>query len=200
MKSSSDLLQRYRAQKKRQAVVDTQVSLRTTALNQARQRLESILREQKLLENSLEALKKVKPILSASSIEQCEKLANIALKTIFGTDATLKYSAEDSKFVIDEGDYETDLKEGNGGGYLAVISLIFNIFLLLKMRNRLFLCFDEHFTQISEEYFYNFFEFLHKLTQELGADILLITHDKRIEEHMVDHMYRIEDGTALKSK
>ena len=150
------------------------------------------------MENSLQALKDAKPILSANSIEQCEKLANSALATIFETDATLKYSSDEGRFIIDEGDYSTDLKEGNGGGYLAVISLVFNLFLLMKLKKRRFLCFDEQFTQISDEYFENFMAFLKVLSKDLNVDILLVTHDKRIEDDMIDHLYVMEDGIACK--
>ena len=162
--------------------------------------LDSLRSEEFLQEKSLLALKDVKPILSATSIDQCIKLANAALAAIFETNATLKYSSEDSSFQIDTGVFDTDLKEGNGGGYLAVISLVFNVFLLKKMGSRLFMVFDEQFTCVSEQYFQNFFQFIRRLTQDLGMDILLVTHDVRVEDDMVDHIYLMEDGEAKKIK
>ena len=68
------------------------------------------------------------------------------------------------------------------------------------MKKRKFLCFDEQFTQISDAYFNNFFSFLKALSRDLEVDILLITHDKRIEDDMVDHLYVMEDGVAHKIK
>lgn len=195
-----DVVERYRKLVDRREKLKSNFSLMSSQLTQALKQIDEINEEKRLLENSLQALKDAKPILSANSIEQCEKLANSALATIFETDATLKYSSEEGRFIIDEGDYSTDLKEGNGGGYLAVISLVFNLFLLMKLKKRRFLCFDEQFTQISDEYFENFMAFLKVLSKDLNVDILLVTHDKRIEDDMIDHLYVMEDGIARKIK
>lgn len=195
-----DVVERYRKLVDRREKLKSNFSLMSSQLTQALKQIDEINEEKRLLENSLQALKDAKPILSANSIEQCEKLANSALATIFETDATLKYSSDEGRFIIDEGDYSTDLKEGNGGGYLAVISLVFNLFLLMKLKKRRFLCFDEQFTQISDEYFENFMAFLKVLSKDLNVDILLVTHDKRIEDDMIDHLYVMEDGIARKIK
>lgn len=195
-----NVVERYRKLVDRREKLKSNFSLMSSQLTQALKQLDEINEEKRLLENSLQALKDAKPILSANSIEQCEKLANSALATIFETDATLKYSSDEGRFIIDEGDYSTDLKEGNGGGYLAAISLVFNLFLLMKLKKRRFLCFDEQFTQISDEYFENFMAFLKVLSKDLNVDILLVTHDKRIEDDMIDHLYVMEDGIARKIK
>lgn len=195
-----NVIERYRKLADSREKLKSNFSLLSSQLTQALKQIDEINEEKRLLENSLQALKDAKPILSANSIEQCEKLANSALATIFETDATLKYSSEEGRFIIDEGDYSTDLKEGNGGGYLAVISLVFNLFLLMKLKKRRFLCFDEQFTQISDEYFENFMAFLKVLSKDLNVDILLVTHDKRIEDDMIDHLYVMEDGIARKIK
>lgn len=195
-----NVIERYRKLADSREKLKSNFSLLSSQLTQALKQIDEINEEKRLLENSLQALKDVKPILSANSIEQCEKLANSALATIFETDATLKYSSEEGRFIIDEGDYSTDLKEGNGGGYLAVISLVFNLFLLMKLKKRRFLCFDEQFTQISDEYFENFMSFLKVLSKDLDVDILLVTHDKRIEDDMIDHLYVMEEGIARKIK
>lgn len=195
-----NVIERYRKLADSREKLKSNFSLLSSQLTQALKQIDEINEEKRLLENSLQALKDAKPILSANSIEQCEKLANSALATIFETDAILKYSSEEGRFIIDEGDYSTDLKEGNGGGYLAVISLVFNLFLLMKLKKRRFLCFDEQFTQISDEYFENFMSFLKVLSKDLDVDILLVTHDKRIEDDMIDHLYVMEEGIARKIK
>lgn len=195
-----NVIERYRKLADSREKLKSNFSLLSSQLTQALKQIDEINEEKRLLENSLQALKDAKPILSANSIEQCEKLANSALATIFETDATLKYSSEEGRFIIDEGDYSTDLKEGNGGGYLAVISLVFNLFLLMKLKKRRFLCFDEQFTQMSDEYFENFMSFLKVLSKDLDVDILLVTHDKRIEDDMIDHLYVMEEGIARKIK
>ena len=91
-------------------------------LVKAQENMEKCLAEMTVIEASLQALKDVKPILAANSIEQCEKLANAALQAIFDTDAKVEFDAEEGRFMINEGEYKTDLAEDNGGGYVAVIS------------------------------------------------------------------------------
>lgn len=195
-----DVIQRYNKLLQRKQEIEKEVKVNETSLKNYQSRLVEVIREQKLLEDSFEALKQVKPILSASSIDQCEKLANIALKTIFETESSIKYSPEDGQFVVDNGEFCCSLQNANGGGYLAVISLVFNIFLLLKMNKRLILFFDEHFTQISDEYFNNFFSFLRRLTSELGVDVFIVSHDTRVTEEMADHLYVMMDGETNKIK
>lgn len=196
----NNLLERYNRQSKLRETRLRNYDLLVSQHQSGVAQLEVVMNDQRIIENSMEAIKKVKPLLAANSIEQCESLANTALSVIFGTNATLKYSTEDGKFVIDEGDFETDLRTGNGGGYQAVISFIFNVFLLMKMKKRLFLVFDEHFMQISKMYFDNFFGFLQQLSKDLKIDILMITHDERIEDSMVDNIYFMEHGKSRKLK
>lgn len=176
------------------------IKFANTQLVEAQNQAEKLMIEQQKILNSLQAIKDAKPILSAQSIEQCEKLANSALETIFETDAKVKYSAEEQRFVLDKGDFDTDLVAGNGGGYLAVISFIFNLFLLMKMKRRRLMIFDEQFTQISDAYIGRFYEFVRKICQELNIDCLAVTHDVRVEDDMVDHVYLLEDGKTIKIK
>ena len=42
--------------------------------------------------------------------------------------------------------------------------------------------------------------FLKVLSKDLDVDILLVTHDKRIEDDMIDHLYVMEEGIARKIK
>lgn len=194
------VLESYKVLRSRRDSLLTRQAVLQESLTKSQEKMERVLNEQRLLEGSLQALKDVKPILSAHSIDQCEKLANAALFSIFHTNAKVTYSAEDGRFMVNEGEFETDLTEGNGGAFVAVISLVFNLFLLMKTKKRLFLVFDEHFTQISKEYFDGFFQFLHQLCKDLHLDVMLITHDQRVELEMCDHLYVMEDGVMRKVK
>jgi len=168
-------------------------------LDNAIKKMEKVKLEQTNVLSAIKACKDVKSILSANTIEQCEQLSNSALHAIFQSGSVIKYSDEDSKFVIDEGEGKiTDLVEDNGGGYMSVISFIFDVFLIIKTGSRRFLAFDEQFTGVSKVYFPEFLEFLNKLCTDLNFDILLVTHDERITEDNVNHIYEMVEGEAIK--
>ncbi len=196
----NDIVTRFKRLKQVKTNLESELKFANTQLQEANRQLEKVSMEQTLIVDSLQSLKDVKPILSANSIEQCEKLANSALEVIFDSNMRFHYNAEESRFVLDNGEFETDLTSANGGGYLAVLSLVINVFLLLKLKKRRLLIFDEQFTQVSDAYFGNFFQFMRELTTKLGVDILVVTHDVRVEDDMVDHIYIVENGTSKRIK
>ena len=102
----------------------------------AKEALDKTAYEQEVCVRALQALKDVRPLLAASSVEKAENLANYALQTIFLTSDKLAFIEEDQRFVIQTPEGDTDLLSGNGGGYIAVISFIFQIFLLMKSKSR----------------------------------------------------------------
>lgn len=159
---------------------------------------ENKLSEIKLLQNltskALQALQDVRPILAAVSSEQSIALANHALRCIFLTDDTLVFNEEESRFYIKTPNGLTDLVSGNGGGYQAVISFIFTLFILVSSNSRRVLFYDEQFTQLSDECLARFIPFLKNLCKDMNLDICMITHDSRIEHNSVDHIYFLEEG------
>lgn len=159
-----------------------------------------IREEQDLAVRSLQALKDVRPLLAVSAIKQAEDLANSALKAIFDFPAQLQYDEEDGRFYILHPEGEADLQEGSGGGLQAVVSFVFQTFLLMKEGARHFMAFDEAFTQLSDEALVRFIEFVNTLCEQLDFDIILISHDSRITPEMCRHLYRIEEGHAVKEK
>lgn len=181
---------------------DAKVALETSlaALKSLEGRMVELVKQQQYTVEALQALKDVRPILAASSIEKAVGLANNALQVIFGTQEVVRYVEEDMRFVVDTPLGETDLVAANGGGYLAVVSFIFTLFLILKTNSRRFLAMDEQFTMISDEALENFIIFLRKLCKDLGIDVMLITHDARIEVESVDAAYLIENGMSKKIK
>lgn len=162
--------------------------------------LAKVVSEKELIERANLALKQVRPILSGSSIKDCENLANSAINTIFGFDYKVEYDLESNRFVLNKGDYSTDLSEAEGGGIITVISFIFLIYLIVKLGKRRFIMLDEAFTQISDAYFSSFIEFVNQLCMDLGFDILLVSHDQRITTDNVQHAYLISSGKSSKIK
>lgn len=169
-------------------------------LNAAHKQMDKILLEQSLLERSTVAIQQAKPLLSASSIKQCEALANAAISSVFDFPYTVEFDVESSRFILNQGDFKTDLVDSNGGGLATVVSTVFTMFLLVKMGARRFLAFDEAFTAISDAYIDKFVAFLRQSCHDLGIDIFWISHDDRVTMDMVDCVFAIEDGHSRRLK
>ena len=151
-------------------------------------------------DRAVDTLAKVREMLRRSGIEECEKMATEALRAIFGFKGRVVYDLDVQRFMLERGDSRFDLCDGEGGGYVVVVSLVFQLYMICRSGGRRVLFFDEAFTQISTEYFDNFIGFLHRVCHDLNFDILLVTHDQRIEIGNVDSAYRVGDGVAEKEK
>ena len=196
----SNLIERGLAQIEKYEKVKSELSHILESLKVSEKKMEEIKYEQGLIEKAQLALQQARPLMSQSSIKQCENLANAALSTIFEFPYSIEYSVEDGGFVLNKGDYYTDISESEGGGLVAVISFVFSVYLLIKLGKRRFLAFDEHFTQLSDVYLSNFIEFVRQLCKDLDFDTLLVTHDSRITLDQVDGAYLIHDGKSTKQK
>jgi hypothetical protein len=171
-----------------------------SVLDNAERSLAEINSERELIERSLLALKQVRPLLSGSSIRECEDLANSAIKSIFGFDYKVEYDLEGNRFVLNKGEYSTDLSEAEGGGIITVISFVFLVYLIVKLNRRRVIFLDEAFTQVSDAYFGAFIGFVNSLCDDLGFDLLLVSHDQRITADDVRHVYQIADGKSKRLK
>lgn len=171
-----------------------------TMLVSAKDKLKELQHKYDIIEHSRVAIEQVKPLLSAASITQLEKLANTALLTIFGIDATVQYDVESKRFVVNYPDKTVDLVDSSGGGIVTVLSFIFDLFLLIKQGGRRLLVYDEAFQAVSSEYYDDFIKFMVKACKDLNIDLLCVTHDARLTPDMVDHAYRIENGKSIKLK
>lgn len=163
-------------------------------------KLDDLLKQQNMLEQSRVAIDQARPLLSAESIKQLEALANTALSTIFDIQAEVSYDVESKRFVLRDGDNVCDLADANGGGIVTVLSEVFSLFLLVKQGCRRIVVHDEQFYAVSEQYFDAFWNFLKKAYTDLGIDALIISHDARLTPDMVDRVYRIENGKSIRLK
>lgn len=196
----STLEQRCNAQNLRYEQLNANISHIENVIRTTESELAKITNEKELIERASLALKQVRPLLSGSSIKDCEQLANSAISSIFGFDYTVEYDLESNRFVLNKGDYSTDLSEAEGGGIITVISFVFLIYLIVKLNKRRLIILDEAFTQISDAYFDKFIEFVNQLCTDLGFDILLVSHDQRITVDSVQHAYLISNGESKKIK
>lgn len=200
MSNLDDLIRKAKEYLARKSELDAEIKSSALFLSKQQEKLSEIKEEQELVVKSLQAIKDVRPLLAVSAISKAEKLANSAIQTIFDFPAKLKYSEEDGRFLVETPDGEADLQEGSGGGLQAVVSFVFQVFLLMKEGGRLFIALDEAFTQLDDVALERFVEFLNRLCDDLRMDIILISHDARIQPEQVRHLYRIEEGKSIKIK
>lgn len=86
-------------------------------LNELGEQITRIRDEQALVETSKTVMEEAKKILTKTSLEYCERLATVAVKTIFNLPAEVKYSSTDGKFYLmfDDG-MISDIAGDEGGG------------------------------------------------------------------------------------
>lgn len=170
-------------------------------LNELGEQITKIRDEQVLLETSKTVMDEAKKILTKTSLEYCERLATVAVKTIFNIDAAVIYSSSDGKFYLQYSSGEiSDIAGDEGGGYKVVISFVFSLYLIIKANCRRVLFFDEQFTNVSVEYMPAFLAFVRETCKELNFEVLLITHDERISLDDVDTAYLMEKGVCKRIK
>lgn len=170
-------------------------------LNELGEQITKIREEQAILETSKTVMDEAKKILTKTSLEYCERLATVAVKTIFNLPVEVKYSSTDGKFYLmfDDG-MVSDIAGDEGGGIKTVISFVFSLYLVIKANSRRVMFFDEAWTQVSAEYFPAFIAFVKQICVELGFEILLVTHDERITLNDVDTAYFMEKGVCKRIK
>lgn len=170
-------------------------------LNELGEQITKIREEQAILETSKTVMDEAKKILTKTSLEYCERLSTVAVKTIFNLPVEVKYSSTDGKFYLmfDDG-MVSDIAVDEGGGIKTVISFVFSLYLVIKANSRRVMFFDEAWTQVSAEYFPAFIAFVKQICVELGFEILLVTHDERITLNDVDTAYFMEKGVCKRIK
>jgi hypothetical protein len=130
-----------------------------------------------------------------------EELVTEGLQSIFGDEYEFKMLVErkrgmvtlDFRLVTTWPDrvVTTPLAGARGGGLLAVIGFVLRVVLLsvFKDRSRLMLVLDETFGQVSSEYIEPLMHFVKKLIDELGVQVVMVTHDPSWLE-IADTAYR----------
>jgi DNA repair exonuclease SbcCD ATPase subunit len=144
--------------------------------------------------------------------EAIEQLVTRGLQTIFGEDLSfhivqdVKARRAEVSFVIrthlENGRVvETDVMDARGGGMSAVVGFLLRLVVMLlrddpEKDNILVL--DETFAHVSEEYLPALNEFLRKIVDKTGVQIIMVTHQPEFTE-LADKVYRLssKDGKTV---
>ena len=208
-----NLVYRYEDLKTKAIRLDSDLKSLETSLKQFRSykkqkesEIVTLRGEYKLQEKSIIVMKELIDKLSQQHIKKLVDLLSFALKTIF---YDKNYSVElkvenkrDSKsaqfFLVERIGEETlryDFEDGIGGGILAVVGFVLQVFYLGYFKLAKIIFCDESFSQISDQYIDGLMSFIHKLSEKRGFIFVLISHDKRLIDRG-DKVYEVEDGVV----
>ena len=206
-----NLVYRYEDLKTKAIRLDSDLKSLETSLKQFRSykkqkesEIVTLRGEYKLQEKSIIVMKELIDKLSQQHIKKLVDLLSFALKTIF---YDKNYSVElkvenkrDSKsaqfFLVERIGEETlryDFEDGIGGGILAVVGFVLQVFYLGYFKLAKIIFCDESFSQISDQYIDGLMSFIHKLSDKRGFIFVLVSHDKRLIDRG-DKVYEVEDG------
>lgn len=157
----------------------------------------------------LNSIGEEKQLAAQDAIEQ---LVTRGLQTIFGEDLTfhiiqdVKAKRAEVSFVVrshlSNGQViETDIIDARGGGLAATVGFLLRlVVMLLKTDTRTdnVLVLDETFAHVSDEYLPALGEFLRKIVDKTGVQIIMVTHQPEFTEY-ADKVYRFtaKDGKTV---
>lgn len=194
MMNGSDFLQLVSVARGRYAEV-------ICAEQMARSRLLAVQQEGILLSSCVSRMGEAKELLTKSSLKQCESLASLAIQSIFGLSAHVVYSMDDSRFYMVYADgHRSDLTSSQSGGIVTVVSFVFAVYLILKLGCRRLMLWDEAWMAVSSEHYGRFIDFVRQVCSDFGFDVLLVSHDARLTDGMVDRAYVMVEGETKRQK
>lgn len=154
-----------------------------------------------LLSACLSRMGAVKELLTKNSLRQCEELATLGVQTIFGLTARVIYDMDGGQFCLEyDNGRRSDLTSSQSGGVVTVISFVFAVYLILKLGCRRLMLWDEAWMAVSSDHYPRFIEFVNQICSDFGFDILLVSHDARLTDDMVNRAYIMEGGHARRQK
>lgn len=163
------------------------------------------------LEASLQVTKALLDYASRDNVDKLTSLITTALQAIFqDRDYSVSSLVEDKRGnrtlelmfkerFSDGTEVETPLKDAIGGGVLAVIGLIINIFYLMKNHLSHVMILDEALAQVSKEYLPNVLDFLKQLSEDEDFIFIFISHTEGIIEK-ADTIYEVNKGKVFLEK
>jgi DNA repair exonuclease SbcCD ATPase subunit len=145
--------------------------------------------EIRLLGETADLLQHLQRVLIDENIQEIEGLVSDALKEVF-PDQNLGFKVEQiiergrtslNFYVMDnsfEPPAQREIMDCLGGGVVAVVSFLLRVIALKKLNLYPFLALDETFGQVSTDYIPNVSKLLRQLSERLGIDIFLVTHQE----------------------
>lgn len=143
-------------------------------------------------------------LLVEKQVKLVERIGTRGVQSVFDPQLSLESSVEPKynkisvEFFFRKGDkdhpasYRGKPLESFGGGPCSFVSLIFRVLAVKKLNLWPMLVLDESLGAVSDEYIEGTGKFIRELVEQLGFDILLVTHKPAFLEHATSS-YRCTD-------
>jgi len=177
-------------------------------LSQTEQEITSLNSEIALLDKVVELFKHLLDKLIVSNVSKVEKLVTFGLKSVF-YDQNLIFEGKIKRGkgkigvefqTVKDGKIVGDAIESFGGSIVVVESFLLRIITILRMGLRRFLSLDESFGEVDPEHSVSTSKMINEICEKLDFDILLVTHNRGLQEH-AHHVFEvIEDPKTSSTK
>lgn len=160
-----------------------------------------IAEEENAIKEQIEAstyYKRAVDLIYEKSVKELKDTLNSALSYIyFDRDFKIDVELSDKRgkslsLVMYNNGEVVSLKRGMGKGVNCAISAILLLY-YLNCKGKRVLLLDESYSNLSEEYVEQFFDFFKKLVKQLGFKVVFITHDPRFLGY-ADKVYTVNCG------
>lgn len=173
-------------------------SLAESELAEIRSKLEELRADLEVEEAAERALE----TLAQKGSERLSQLVKIGLKAIYGQD--YQFKREGKALMVDDGDAESDLVDGHGGGLVDVVSTLLRVLALKQDRGGALktVILDEPMRMVDQETALRAGLFLKTICQRLNLNVLMVTHRLGLAEEAdaTFTVLKVRGATVLKRK
>jgi len=161
-----------------------------------------------LLDKVVELFKHLLDKLIISNVSKVEKLVTFGLKSVF-YDQNLIFEGKIKRgkgkigvefLTTKDGQISGDAIESFGGSVVVVESFLLRVISVLRMKLRKFLCLDESFGEVDPEYSASTSKMIREICEKLNFDVLLVTHNRGLQEHAHHVFEAVEDAESSSTK
>ena len=159
-------------------------------LDSRKKQLTQFKKDLELFEDTAEFLRKVSTFLREGTKNKIETIVTEALNEIIldkDIEFLMKFDEKRNvntlEFVVKEGDKELPILDSNGGGVINIIATVLRIiFVELQSSEPTTIILDEPASNLSAQYQSSFGRFLSMLSERLGHQLIIVTHNKTVAE------------------
>lgn len=184
----SDINKRYNNIKNRVNFIEGTYRNRIDRLNEIESDIDNIQRESDILHKTDKVLKHLVDQMSKKDLQELDKIVTWGLNTVFpGRD--IKFETEivekNNKLKINlktiyNGEY---VDPSNKSSITVVESFLLRVMCITKLHKAPVLLMDETFAAVGSEYIENISKLISNLSDKLGMDILLVTHNPAFQAY-----------------
>lgn len=155
-------------------------------LAEAEERVAATHDEAELLRTVLDRLQGMEEVWQHKFQKSTEIIVSEGLSHVFGEKLEFKIAASTKsdmsavEFIMIKDGEEEDIMEGQGGGYIGIISFLLRVLLIMAARPllRLLLVMDEPFAHVSSEFRNPLAEMASALIDRLGFQVIMVTQER----------------------